>query len=62
MAKKPIKRVTITLEGKTDGDIETATEEVAKSICEGYLSGNDSNETGAFSFEVTEAPKKELNW
>jgi hypothetical protein len=49
--------ITITLEGETDSDIEFAFQEAAKLICEGYVEGLNSNETGEFYFHI----KKELN-
>lgn len=57
----PVKRFTITLEGKEDGDIESAVDEVRRLIHEGYTSGFNANDSGAFHFESEEGART-LNW
>jgi hypothetical protein len=48
------KQFIITCAGFEEGDIECAFEESIRLIKQGFLSGWDRNETGAFSFEVKE--------
>lgn len=65
MSKKnkiPIKKVMIILEGAEDGDIEIAVDEVRRLIQEGYSSGFDFNDTGAFQFKSSEEDEKSLAW
>ena len=52
--KKDWKKTTIviTLEGKDEGDLETALDQVVSSVREGYSSGGDGNETGCYYFDV----------
>lgn len=45
------KTFTITLEGKSQSDIESAMQEVMNSIQSGYECGANSNDDGSFSFE-----------
>jgi hypothetical protein len=42
----------IRIEGKEEGDIELALEEVLKKVQEGYTSGADRNETGQYYFDL----------
>lgn len=44
--------ITLTLEGKTEGDLELAFKEVVKLIQAGNTSGRNSNDDGNFSFAV----------
>lgn len=46
-----MKIFTIVIEGKKEGDIELAAEEVLRLIREGYTSGMNSNSTSRFHFE-----------
>lgn len=48
------KRITITLAGATEDDVEFAFSEVARLVKAGYLSGADHNETGGFYFGSTD--------
>lgn len=51
--------LTVEIEGKNEGDLELALQEVTRLVGEGYTSGNNSNDTGSFRFTVTgeeEAP------
>ncbi len=43
---------TIDFQGETLDDVALAIEEAARRIAEGFTSGKDSNESGAFSFAV----------
>lgn len=45
---------TITCEGETEEDLNLAFEEAGRLIKEGYTSGHDSNNTGSYSFDLTE--------
>lgn len=47
-----LRTITLNLEGKTEGDLELALEEALSKIKSGYLTGMDSNDSGAFSFDV----------
>lgn len=47
-------RITITLRGNNDGDLESALDEVLRLLREGYQSGHNSNESGAFYFTTTD--------
>jgi hypothetical protein len=53
------KKITIVLRGKSEADIEDAISEATRLIKEGFISGGDSNDDGAYYFEVTEPTKKE---
>ena len=55
------KSVTIVLHGDTDEDIEQAFEEAVTLINAGNTSGHNSNDTGAFSFDVTDADARNAN-
>ena len=62
MAENPVKRLTITIEGRDDGDMEYALDEILKLVQDGNTSGFNSNDTGAFRF-VTDTPnEKSLRW
>jgi hypothetical protein len=56
-----VKRLVITIEGFDDGDLETALEVVEHAVAEGYLSGFDRNDTGAYHFYITEG-ERTLSW
>lgn len=47
------KEFTVTVSGDTESDVELALEEVLRLIKEGYLSGQNSNENGEYSFTST---------
>lgn len=51
--KENMREFTINLYGKTQGDIELASEEVHRLISQGYRSGTNSNDEGGFFFEST---------
>jgi hypothetical protein len=51
-------KVTITLEGKQDSDIENALNEVKRLLSEGYKSGFNKNESSNFNFS-TEGEEEE---
>ena len=55
------KSVTIVLHGDTDEDIEQAFEEAVTLINAGNTSGHNSNDTGAFSFDITDADARNAN-
>jgi len=57
-----IKRLTVTIEGKDDGDLEIALDEVSRLVNEGYQAGHNSNDTGAFLFDTDEVTRKKLVW
>jgi hypothetical protein len=46
-----MKIFTITVQGKSQSDIEMALDEVKKLIQEDFYSGMNSNDTGEFSFD-----------
>lgn len=48
-------KFTLNIQGDTQGDLETALEEVLRLVSEGYLAGQDSNETGNYNFDIIEA-------
>jgi len=43
----------ITIEGRTESDLEFALQEVTRLVGEGYTSGGNSNDTGSYSFNVS---------
>lgn len=45
---------TITCEGETEEDLNQAFEEAHRLIKEGFTSGYDQNDTGSYSFDLTE--------
>lgn len=45
--------LTITVTGKTEGDIENGLDEAARRYNQGNLLGFDRNDSGSFRFEVT---------
>lgn len=59
MSKRKVLRFTITCSGETDNDIESALNEAVSRITEGFSSGTDRNDTGAFYFTVTDVPEEE---
>lgn len=44
--------IEIELKGEKESDIEDAFQEVSRLIKEGYLVGQNSNETGSFTFNI----------
>ena len=60
-SKQICKKFTIVCRGNDDGDIEQAFEEAARLVSQGCLTGNASNDTGAFYFEVDDKVAKK-NW
>lgn len=58
MPKKPWMGLEVKAEGKTSEDLAIALEEIIRKVREGYLSGQDKNETGAYRFEVEEELQK----
>mgnify|MGYP006921652903 CR=1 FL=1 len=53
-------KLTIEITGNNPSDLEAAVDVVQQKIREGYLSGFDSNDTGAYSFTIEgEAVAKE---
>jgi 5-methylcytosine-specific restriction endonuclease McrA len=51
--------LTVTIEGRTDGDLELALEAVTDSIQRGNTSGFDSNESGRYTFDIAGEAEKE---
>ncbi len=51
--------LTINIEGDGDSDLEYALEEVARLVRLGCTSGNNSNGTGNFNFDITGEAKKD---
>lgn len=47
-------KIEIIIEGDDQGDLEIALEEAMRKIQEGYTSGADRNDTGSYSFDVSE--------
>ena len=47
-----MKKLTIEIEGKTDGDIEIGLDEALKRFRQGNTEGFDSNDDGSFHFKV----------
>jgi len=45
---------TIELHGETETDIELALDEVRRLVGEGFTSGHNSNDTGKFTFNISE--------
>lgn len=45
-------KLTVTIEGHTQEDIEIALEEVQRLVGQGYLSKHDSNDDSKFTFDV----------
>ena len=66
MAKRGgMKRLTVIIEGRDDGDIENALNEVREGVERGCVEGYDYNDTGAYRFSVDKFRSKrgrELNW
>lgn len=53
-------RITITVRGKTESDIEDATDQAVRLVKVGYTSGRDRNDSGGFYFTVdTDIPSRE---
>lgn len=57
-AKQICKKITIVVRSKNDGDIEEGVGEAVRLVKDGCLSGHDSNDTGAYYFEVTDEVDK----
>jgi len=51
------KSIEIFCTGETEEDLDLALEEAVRKIKEGYLSGGDKNETGSYSFDVSDESK-----
>jgi hypothetical protein len=49
-----MKTLMIEINGKTDGDLSIALDEVKKKVEQGYLSGFDRNDTGNYEFDIKE--------
>lgn len=47
------KEFTITVEGRSQSDIESALEECLRAIRNGFLAGGDRNNTGSYEFDST---------
>lgn len=59
-ANKICKKFIIVCGGKDDSDIEQAFDEAGRCVKEGYFTGHDSNDTGAFYFAVIDdVPKND---
>jgi len=50
-----MKKLTLSVEGVDDSDIEDAVREVLRLLERGFTSGHNSDGTGCFSFETTES-------
>ncbi len=48
------KHIVITLKGVDESDVEFAFEEVVSLIRKGFTSGQNSNETGSFVFDISD--------
>lgn len=58
--KQLCKRLTITVRGNDDSDLDLAIDEAVKAIKTGYQTGHNSNDTGAYYFDTTDdLPKGE---
>src|SRR5665213_2955643 len=44
--------LTVKIEGKTDGDIAIALDEVSRLVSDGMRGGGNSNESGQFDFDI----------
>lgn len=54
------KKITIVCSGENDDDIAEAIYQATKHVVAGYFTGHNSNDTGAYYFDVTEdVPRKE---
>lgn len=53
-------KLTITIEGATDTDVEVALEEVLRLVAVGNLHGHNRNESGAFLFTTEDVESSEL--
>lgn len=51
-------KLKIEIEGEDEGDLESALQEVKRLVLDGFTSGFDSNETGAYEFEIANVPKQ----
>lgn len=60
--KKPISRLTITIEAKTENDIVLALAEVLRLVRKKYVTGWDCINTGAYVFSCNEVYEKALKW
>jgi hypothetical protein len=57
-----VNRLTLTIEGLDDNDLEFALEEVMRIVKAGLSTGYDKNETGAFYFRITEEDQQILSF
>lgn len=49
-----MKKLKIEIQGEEEDDLTLAIEQVSKKVVEGFTSGHDENDTGSYSFEVSE--------
>ena len=56
MSKEICKRVVITVRGKSPGAIEAG---LAEAMRNGYVTGHDANDTGAYYYDVSDDVPKE---
>lgn len=54
MSNSQARKVEIVIRGDDEGDIELALDEAFRKVKEGYLAGHDSNDTGAYYFNVSD--------
>lgn len=47
------RKITIVVSGADEGDIESAIAEAVRHVNEGYTSGHNRNDTGAYHFDVS---------
>lgn len=60
MSKQTCKKITLVVRGCDESDIELGIEEAVRHVKDGYHTGHNSNDTGAYYFEVTDdVPKKD---
>ena len=52
-----MKQLEVSISGKTESDLTIALDEVKRKVEQGLLSGFDSNDTGNYTFDITEVAK-----
>ena len=52
-----MKQLEVTISCKTESDLTIALDEVKRKVEQGFLSGFDSNDSGSYTFEITEVQK-----
>ena len=52
-----MKQLEIKISGKTESDMTIALDEVKRKVEQGFLSGFDSNDSGSYTFDITEVQK-----